>query len=309
MLNSFRRTADVVRWLASLQARFPRLELMNRGDYKHAKVLSGTIMARLNELRAPSALRDVEFQVFSQFGDDGIIQFLTYQLGITEQTFVEFGVEDYTEANTRFLLVKDKWRGLVLDGQQRHIDYIDADPVSTLFDLTSVQTFITAENINDIIAAAGFRGRIGLLSIDIDGMDYWVWRAMDVVDPAIVIVEYNAIFGPERAIVAPYAADFVRERVHPSRLYWGASLAAFQHLAIQKGYLFVGCNGNGNNAYFVRREYAGHPVITALKPTFQPASFAEYVQDGRRVRGEQAGLEVIRGLPVINVVTDQPETL
>src|SRR5262245_54708544 len=90
-------------------------DLPLRGDYKHTKVLIGTLLAQMNLNRHDiQSLTAVEFQVFSQFGDDGIIQYLVHRLGIQEHTFIEFGVQDYTESNTRFLLVKDKWSGLVM---------------------------------------------------------------------------------------------------------------------------------------------------------------------------------------------------
>jgi hypothetical protein len=250
----------------------------------------------------------VAFQVFSQFGDDGIIQWLIHVLDIDERIFVEFGVENYTEACTRFLLVKDKWRGLVLDGNQNNVEYIRNDPVAGFFDLEARHAFVTAESINDILRDAGFVGKIGILCIDIDGVDWWVWNAIDAVDPALVVVEYNAAFGAERAVTVPYMPNFIRSNAHSSRLYWGASLAALQELGRRKGYVFVGCNSNGNNAYFVRRDLATRPEIERLQPKFVESSYAEYRVNGRRVRGHER-LEVIKGLPVHNVATGATELI
>jgi hypothetical protein len=308
MIDRFRRLFRLLNWLSGIERRADMFDLPFRSEYKHPKVLIGTLLSQGNLARTPSELRDVEFQVFSQFGDDGIIQYLTDGLPAAERTFVEFGVENYTESNTRFLLVKDKWSGLVLDGRQSNIDYIRQDLISTFFNLRAEQAFITAENIDDLLRANGMAGKIGLLSIDIDGLDYWVWRAMTVAQPAVVVVEYNAAFGPDRSIVVPYAADFVREKAHPSRIYWGASLKAFENLASEKGYRFVGCNGNGNNAYFVLESRLAAGRTASLRPTFQPASFGEFEVDGRRLRGD-AALAVIRGMSVINTQTSQTETL
>jgi hypothetical protein len=308
MLEKLRRWRRTLNWISSLHEQAGTLDLPTKSSDKHTKVLVGRLLSQMNAERTAVELRDVEFQVFSQFGDDGIIQYLISKLEIADTRFVEFGVENYTEANTRFLLIKDKWSGLVIDGNPDHVDYIRRDLVSAFYDLHAVESFITAENIDALITNAGFGGRVGLLSIDIDGMDYWVWEAITAVDAAIVVVEYNALLGPERSIVVPYKADFVRERAHASRLYWGASLAAFQNLATAKGYQFVGCNGNGNNAYFVRKDLAQRPAIGALRPAFQAASFAEYEFEGRRLRGEEA-LSVIRGLPVFNTKTGQTEAI
>jgi hypothetical protein len=199
-------------------------------------------------------IRRAEYRVFSQWGEDGILQHLLRHIAITKKIFVEFGVENYTESNTRFLLTNDNWAGLVIDGSATNVDYIKSDDIYWRFNLKAENAFITRENINDLIRRNGIDGDIGLLSIDIDGNDYWVWEAIDVVTPSIVVLEYNARFGPERAVTVPYDADFVRKTAHHSNLYYGASLAALCLLGRRKGYSFVGCNTAGNNAFFVRSE-------------------------------------------------------
>jgi hypothetical protein len=108
--------------------------------------------------------------------------------------------------------------------------------------------------------------------------------------------------------VVPYNPSFSRERAHPSGLYWGASLKALEGLATQKGYTFLGCNGNGNNAYFVRNEYAILPCFAEVKAKHQLASFAEYEVAGQRPRYDEA-LQIIRGLPVVNTQTSESEQL
>jgi hypothetical protein len=172
MKDKIGRMRRFVGWLSYLEYRAPTMDIPRTAEYKHPKVITGTMLAKLNAQGPPArSLRDVEFQVFSQFGDDGIIQYLTQSLGVAERVFVEIGVENYTESQTRFLLVKDKWSGLVVDGSDKNVAYIHTDPISMLFNVTARQAFITAENVNDVISEGGVSGRIGLLSIDIDGMD------------------------------------------------------------------------------------------------------------------------------------------
>lgn len=206
-----------------------------------------------------AGLSEVEFKVFSQFGDDGILQYLIWRTQISgeECSFVEFGVQDYCESNTRFLLYNDNWRGLVLDGDAGNIAVIRASEYYWRHSLTAVQAFIDKDNIDSLLRQHGFTGDIGLLSIDIDGNDYWVWQAISAVRPVIVVIEYNATFGDSRAVTIPYDATFVRSSAHYSNLYWGTSIAALKHLADEKGYVFVGTNSAGNNAYFVRADRAG----------------------------------------------------
>ena len=125
-------------------------------------------------------------KVFSQFGDDGIIQYLIQHLQVQPQSFVEFGVENYSEANTRFLLLNDNWRGLVLDGSEDSLEALRSEDIYWRHDLTAVAAFIDRDNINGLLARNGFSGRLGLLSIDIDGNDYWVWERIDCVTPSLV---------------------------------------------------------------------------------------------------------------------------
>jgi hypothetical protein len=211
-------------------------------------------------------IQRAEFRTFSQWGEDGILQHLLRHIPGTRKVFVEFGVENYTESNTRFLLTNDNWAGLVIDGSAQNVDYIKRDEIYWRFNLKAEHSFITKENINDLIRRNGIEGEIGLLSIDIDGNDYWVWEAIDVVVPSIIVVEYNARFGLEKSVTVPYDAGFVRSVAHHSNIYYGASLAALCLLGKRKGYSFVGCNTAGNNAFFIRSD-----LKPATLPELTPA--------------------------------------
>jgi hypothetical protein len=200
------------------------------------------------------SLNDYEFRVFSQWGEDGIIQYLVRHAQIDKKVFVEFGVGDYRESNTRFLLVNNNWTGLVLDSGSENIIRIKQSPIYWAYNIKAVQSFITRDNINDILAENGITGEIGLLSIDIDGNDFWVWRAITVISPVIVVVEYNHRFGKDAAVTIPYEENFDRWRTPQAPLYFGASLKALCWVAERKGYAFVGCNSNGVNAFFIRKD-------------------------------------------------------
>lgn len=275
-----------------------------RRSAESAQLLLGEVLSRQLRERGPlPRLRDAEFQVFSQFGDDGIIQYLIHLLGPLEERFIEFGVEDYSESNTRFLLSHDNWRGLVIDGSRAHVDHIRRQPYSWRHDLTSAHALVDRENVNSLFRGHGFSGPIGLLSVDIDGNDYWVWEAIDAVDPAIVVCEYNAVFGATAAVTVPYDPAFQRTRAHHSNLYWGASLSALCRLADRKGMDFVGTNGAGNNAYFVRRDRLG-----PLRPVPAPEGFTDSrFRESRDRRGRLTFLggaarrAAIADLPVMDV--------
>ena len=275
------------------------------------KILLGRLLADQYSKNDYEKLSDYEFQVFSQWGEDGIIQFLVRKLNICSKIFVEFGVETYHEANTRFLMMKDNWSGLVIDGSKSNINMIKNQSISWRYSLTAVESFITAENINSIITNNGINGEIGILSVDIDGNDYWVTKAIDCIQPILLINEYNSVFGSDRAISVPYDPSFVRSSAHHSNLYYGASLAALTHLANKKGYALVGCNSNGNNAFYVRRDH----LVTLKELTVQEAFVDAKFREARDKKGKLLFLtdsnryKYIQGLPVINVITNQTEKL
>jgi hypothetical protein len=230
---------------------------------------------------AITELRQAEFRVFSQYGEDGIVQYLVNSIDIPAKVFVEFGVEDYTESNTRFLLVNNNWRGLVMDGSALNIKFIKSDDIYWKYNLEAAHSFITKDNINASLTAAGISGDIGLLSIDIDGNDYWIWNEINVINPRIIIAEYNSVLGPDLKITVPYDPKFVRTQAHHSSLYFGCSLAGLCDLASKRGYYFIGCNSNGNNAFFIRND---------VKSPFQAKTPAEgYVQSQFRESKNKRG--------------------
>lgn len=227
-------------------------------------------------------------------------------------SFIEFGVENYQESNTRFLLLNNHWQGLVLDGSETHMAFTRGQWYFPRHALQARQAFITAENIEGLLAGSGLGTRPGLSHIDIDGNDYWVWRAIKACRSDIVIVEYNGVFGAERAITVPYDPAFQRTRAHHSNLYFGASLAALRTLAEEKQYTFVGCNGAGNNAYFVANDAMTPPLhAIAAQAAYVPSHFRESRDPQGRLSllGGAERLEAIRGLPVVNILTGETEAL
>lgn len=283
------------------------------GRSRHEKMmlLNGRILSRQNSgLGAIETLAEAEFSVFSQWGDDGIIQWLLRHIRFPNQTFIEFGVEDYRESNTRFLMMNNNWNGLVIDGSSRNIARITGSEYFWKYDLQALSAFITAENINELILKSGFDADVGILHIDLDGNDYWVWKAIHVISPIVVIVEYNSVFGADRAITVPYDPMFQRTRAHPSNLYAGASLKALKLLADEKGYSFIGCNSSGNNAYFVRNGYLNETMArTASGNGFVSSKFRESRRDDGSLEclsGHKRALR-IKGMPVYNTESTEIE--
>jgi len=277
-------------------------------------IIQGRALALKNAERAPLLkLQDAEFKVFSQFGEDGILQYLIRETGITreESTFVEFGVQNYSESNTRFLLMNDHWRGMIIDGSKEYMDFVRNQDIYWRHDLTAVDAWIDRDNINQLIGDAGFSGDLGILSVDIDGNDYWVWEKIEVVNPIIVVVEWNSVFGADHAISVPYDPAFQREKAHYSNLFWGASIAAFNHLAARKGYSLIGSNTVGNNLFFVRNDRIGRLTSLSAKDAHVESRF----RDSRDVTGKlnflggaKRRLEIL-DVPVVDVITGKTTTM
>jgi hypothetical protein len=253
-------------------------------------------------------LNEAEFKVFSQRGQDGIIQFLINNIIIKNKKFIEFGVETYIEANTRFLLLNNSWDGLVFDGSLDNINYIKNDlPIYWCNQLTAEQSFITKDNINDLIISKGYEGEIGLLSIDIDGNDYWVWESINCVKPCIVICEYNALFGYKKEVVVPYTENFQRRDAHYSQIYYGASLGALNALAIKKGYSLVGTDSSGTDVFFVRNDLVKNLTVLSVEEAYHISQIRESLDKNGKLNfaNQHQSLSSIQDLSLVDIETNK----
>jgi hypothetical protein len=217
-------------------------------------------------------LRDFGYSVYSQFGEDGILQYLVHHVPIENETFIEFGVEDYRQSNTRYLLESCDWRGLILDMVDDAAGFIERSGLRGWHTIDFVSSMITAENINELLRSHA--GDIGLLSMDIDGNEYWIWKALTVVSPRIVVCEFQPNFGPDLPLTVPYQPDFWRTKYHASNLCYGVGLAALVHLAEDKGYTFVGTTGQ-HNAFFVRNDVIGSLPPARIADEYRETRYRE----------------------------------
>tara|TARA_R110002072_G_scaffold282761_3_gene445948 strand:+ start:14569 stop:15429 length:861 start_codon:yes stop_codon:yes gene_type:complete len=215
----------------------------------------------LIEKRLPN-LTETGFKLFSQFEEDGLLLYIFSLLGMTHKTFIEFGSDDGINSNSANLYYHHNFEGLFIDGNEKAIErgryffkkYGNKNIKAPIFK----QAFINAENINALFEESGFSGEIGLLSIDIDGNDYWVWKAIDVVSPQVVIIETHNEFGMNDIIV-PYDAAYFYPGKHPT--YHGASPVAMTKLAKKKGYRLVGANELGFNLIYVRNDLLQNELL------------------------------------------------
>ncbi|MDW8353491.1 MAG: hypothetical protein RMK57_03080 [Bryobacterales bacterium] len=221
-------------------------------EHRCARLAAIALRAEYGNLFAEELGR--EFGIFSEHGEDGMLLWVLEQTGAPVKRFAEIGVEHGRECNTAILGFVLGWDGLMLE----------ADPVRAAAAERLVRQMlkgrpnrievrrvrVTPDNVNDLLGA----GELAVLSIDVDGMDYWLWKAVHSVRPRVVVIEYNASFGREAAITVPFQPDFNPAAAHPSGYYHGASLAALEKLAREKGYDLVAVCSAGVNAFFVRQD-------------------------------------------------------
>ena len=273
----------------------------------------GAMLSKQQFLMSSDNINDYEYKIFSQWGDDGIIQYLIRNVTIENEIFIEFGVEDYQESNTRFLMMNNNWSGFVMDGSNKAMDNLKSKDWYWKYALISKAVFIDKDNINSLLASTGF-SNIGLLHIDIDGNDYHILNEIDLskLNPSIIIMEYNAVFGKDRFISILYDKNFNRTKAHYSNLFFGASLPAFDYTLSKKGYSLVGCNLAGNNGYFVRNDLLNERVKKVpVEKAFNESKFRESRDKDYSLSyiGGDARLELLKGLMVMNVKTMNLEKL
>ncbi|GHT74546.1 hypothetical protein FACS1894124_4590 [Spirochaetia bacterium] len=242
-------------------ASFP-IHLSNRNDieYENKRRLDDTLY-----------LDRFGYKVYSQNDEDGIVAEIFRRIGTTNKQFVEFGVQNGLESNGHFLLHKG-WHGLWIDGDKKafkQLASVFARPIHSK-QLTAINAFITVENINSIISSS-MGGGIDLLSIDIDGNDYWVWEAITCIKPRVVVIEYNAKFPPDYEWIMPYDLDHIWDTSDKQ----GASLKSLELLGNKLGYQLVGTNMTGVNAFFVQRELAKDlfPLPATAENLYHPMVF------------------------------------
>ena len=260
-----------------------RLVSVARAERRRARYLALRALGQSPEARVRDGLGPFELQVFSQNGEDGVLHALFSHLGVQRGRFVEFGIQDGREGNAVLLADVMGWSGL----------FIEADPDAYVAleakyrhapGVATERARVRPGQLGELLEAHDLR-RPDLLSIDVDGEDYWIWRSSRV-RPKVVVVEYNAALGLER-LVQP--ADLGRGW-DGSRAF-GASLTALEALGRAKGYRLVHCELAGVNAFFVREDLAAECPDLPVEALYRPAN---YGLEGREHPGELDALPWVR---------------
>lgn len=222
-------------------------------------------------------LHQASFNVFTYHGEDGIILYLLHHIGAVSKLFLDIGSGDCIKSNCANLAVHYGWQGMFVDkdpkqlavGQNFYRKNVHHNQL-----LKFLEIEVTTEKINGILKDYGYSGDVGLLSIDIDGNDYWIWKAIEVIRPSIVVIEAKVEFG-ELNIVVPYGTH---NHHGMDKMYNGASVEALRLLGEQKGYKLAGANKQGYNLFFVKKE-ATIPVTTTREIINNPETIISIYPD------------------------------
>ncbi len=226
-------------------------------------------------------IEEAGFRVFSQFEEDGKLLYVLSVIGMKSRRFVEIGSDDGLNSNCANLYFHFGYHGLYIDGNaaaiRRGKKFYDRYPNPYYHKPVFLHAMATRENINELLDKHGFSGEVDLLSIDIDGNDYWIWDALEVCTPRVVVIETHVEFGL-RNIVVPYDPLYRYPGVHP--LYHGASAPAMVALGRRKGYRLVGANDYGSNLIFVKELLCGDllPEVTAEEVLQHPSAINSFEQ-------------------------------
>ena len=248
-----------------------------------------------------TSMSDVDFKVYSQHGEDGIIDYLLKKLFIEKPIFVEIGVGNYTECNTRFLFEIRSAKGLVLDCLKNLKKEISKNLKLWKGDLEIVETYVHSENIMEILQKYNFNKNIDLFSLDIDGIDYWILKSLPSDFSKIAVIEYNPIFGHTHEITVPNLKDFNRSSYHHSNLCFGMSLKALINIMEKKNFYFLGSNLRRNNAFFVSKKYAKNEYFPNLKVSGISENVNCNVRESRSLNGE---LTYLSGINRVKEIED-----
>lgn len=248
---------------------------MKNQDLVNGITQQNQILLRLNYQRMHRqqeplpALADIEFRSFSQNGEDGILLFIFSLIGTTNKQSVEVCAGNGIECNSANLIVNHAWKALLFDGDdelvQKGVRFYRSHPNTAILPPVFKQAWITKDNVNSLIKNNGFSGEVDLLTIDVDGNDWWLWHELEVINPRLIAVEFNCVPELEHALVMPYKADFYKGQPGTVPFAYGATLPAFVSLAKTRDYRLIGVDRHGINAFFLRNDI-GQDVFAEAQP-------------------------------------------
>lgn len=233
----------------------------DRGTQIHLSLVYRQLTGPLPELS------DVEFSNLSQNGEDGILLYLFSLDGMGYRRAVEICAGDAIECNSANLVVHHGWDALLIDGSEEHLargrQFYAHHPETFRIGPTIVNAWITRDGVNGLVADNGYDTDVDLLSIDMDGVDYWILEAIEL-RPRVIVVEYNNRIPATKCVTVPYQESFeAHGGAWAGDGFFGASLSAFAKLLEGRGYRLIGANRPNTNAFFALEGTLGQlPSVT-----------------------------------------------
>jgi hypothetical protein len=252
----------------------------------HLAVMRGAAASSLRKLD-PHDPSSWEFSGFSQNGEDGIIDYLLSKLLRSNRYFIEIGASDGLENNTSWLAIVRRYSGLMIDGNSVLSGRCREHFTSLNWGLQIVNARITRENVSHVMDLS-LHNNPDLLSLDIDGIDYYVTKEMLELGmrPKIIVVEYNSAFGPTACATVKYKKDFDITKEHPKRLYYGVSISGWRRLFSQHQYHFVTVDQNGVNAFFLDSTEFPADFVNSLRAIEFRENFAQMCEHRTTWQGQ-----------------------
>ena len=228
-------------------------------NYQYRKLymigLSHVLKIRENYFNVKK-LSDVDYKIFSQNGEDGILDYLIHQLNLEKPKFIEIGVGDYTEANTRFIFERCSPKGTIVDCIENLEDKVKKNLKLWKGELKIINKIVNSKNIIEIMQESNCSSDLDIFSLDIDGIDYWIIDKLPKNFSKIVVLEYNSTFGNEIEVTIPNIENFDRTKYHYSNLCYGMSFQAAIKLMEKKNFHYIGTNLFNNNIFFISKKFS-----------------------------------------------------
>jgi hypothetical protein len=218
-----------------------------------------------------------EFSGFSQNGEDGILDVLRKRLTKSNRYFIEIGAADGIENNSGWLLVAEKYNGLLIEGSAKLVERARRVVLGYSIGAECHNMFVTKESVRKL-KELSLHADPDVFSLDIDGNDYYIAEAVlkSGFRPKIFVVEYNSVYGPERSVTVEYKSDFVFTKEHPTHLYYGVSIAGWRTFFERNGYRFVTVDRNGVNGFFVDPQYFDPEFLDQVSGLEFAENYAQY---------------------------------
>lgn len=271
-------------------------------------ILSGQAALNIRNSIDPTFadIREAELKIFSQWGEDGILDYICHKLKLRKPRMLEFGVGDFSECNSRFLVENRGASVVLVDSNENLLPFVRNQDCFWKSTVIPINTWITVSNAQDLFESAYIQLEgLDIFSIDLDGNDFWILKSMNLDAVKLVVAEYNPVFGADLSISVPEEDNFDRNSKHESNLYYGASLRAFISLMSSKGFEFAGTNNAGSNAFFVK--HAAFSLLEIEKPNLADlSSYCDWrVRESRDENGSltllsgESRWELIKNLPYV----------